>query len=150
MSGLFSQQADESKRKYGTNELAKKETESLWSMFTGTFDDIWTRVLWAALILKVILVIAGILHVVLTLVRADHTGGSCQEGTCAEMISSYIFLIQETEPGRSPESGGENLSGQNYHRISGCICFSDPGNSDIPGNISGNFQGFPQCTGRFR
>ena len=119
-------------------------------MFTGTFDDIWIKVLCAALILKVILAIAGILHVVLTLVRADHTDGSCQEGTCAEMISSYIFLIQETEPGRSPGSGGENHSGQNYHRISGCICFSDPGNSDIPGNISGNFQGFPQCTGRFR
>ena len=106
-------------------------------MFTGIFDDIWIKVLCAALILKVILAIAGILHVVLTLVRADHTDGSCQEGTCAEMISSYIFLIQETEPGRSPGSGGENLSGQNYHRISGCICFSDPGNSDIPGNISG-------------
>ena len=29
MSGLSSQQADESKRKYGTNEQAKKETESL-------------------------------------------------------------------------------------------------------------------------
>lgn len=29
MSGLSSQQADESKRKHGTNEQAKKETESL-------------------------------------------------------------------------------------------------------------------------
>ena len=29
MSGLSSQQVDESKRKYGTNEQAKKETESL-------------------------------------------------------------------------------------------------------------------------
>lgn len=44
-------------------------------MFTGTFDDIWIKVLCAALILKVILAIAGILHVVLTLVRADHTDG---------------------------------------------------------------------------
>ena len=48
-------------------------------MFTGTFDDIWIKVLCAALILKVILAIAGILHVVLTLVRADHTDGSWQE-----------------------------------------------------------------------
>ena len=33
MQGLSGQQVSESKAKYGTNELAKKETESLWSMF---------------------------------------------------------------------------------------------------------------------
>ena len=30
MQGLSGQQVSESKAKYGTNELAKKETESLW------------------------------------------------------------------------------------------------------------------------
>jgi len=40
MQGLSGQQVSESKAKYGTNELAKKETESLWSMFIGAFDDI--------------------------------------------------------------------------------------------------------------
>ena len=40
MQGLSGQQVSESKAKYGTNELAKKETESLWSMFIGAFDDV--------------------------------------------------------------------------------------------------------------
>ena len=40
MCGLSDSQVNESKAKYGTNELAKKETESLWSMFIGAFDDI--------------------------------------------------------------------------------------------------------------
>ena len=44
MQGLSGQQVSESKAKYGTNELAKKETESLWSMFIGAFDDIWIKV----------------------------------------------------------------------------------------------------------
>lgn len=47
MQGLSGQQVSESKAKYGTNELAKKETESLWSMFIGAFDDIWIKVLCA-------------------------------------------------------------------------------------------------------
>ena len=34
MQGLSGQQVSESKAKYGTNELAKKETESLWSMLS--------------------------------------------------------------------------------------------------------------------
>ena len=40
MRGLSDSQVSESKSKYGTNELAKRETESLWSMFIGAFDDI--------------------------------------------------------------------------------------------------------------
>ena len=43
MQGLSGQQVGESKAKYGTNELAKKDTESLWSMFIGAFDDIWIK-----------------------------------------------------------------------------------------------------------
>ena len=38
--GLSDSQVNESKSKYGTNQLAKKETESLWSMFIGAFDVI--------------------------------------------------------------------------------------------------------------
>ena len=38
MCGLSDSQVNERKAKYGTNELAKKETESLWSMFIGAFD----------------------------------------------------------------------------------------------------------------
>ncbi len=59
MRGLSDAQVDESKSKYGTNELAKKEAESLWSMFIGAFDDIWIKVLCGALILKVVLAILG-------------------------------------------------------------------------------------------
>ncbi len=58
--GLTDSQASESKAKYGTNELAKKEAESLWSMFIGAFDDIWIKVLVAALILKIVLAVLGV------------------------------------------------------------------------------------------
>mgnify|MGYP003557554143 CR=1 FL=1 len=40
MKGLSGQQVSESKAKYGTNELAKKEKKSLCPMFIGAFDDI--------------------------------------------------------------------------------------------------------------
>ncbi len=60
MSGLSGREVDESRAKYGTNELAKKETESFWSMFVGAFDDIWIKVLCAALVLKVLLAVLGI------------------------------------------------------------------------------------------
>ncbi len=58
--GLTDSQVSESKAKYGTNELAKKEAESLWSMFIGAFDDIWIKVLVAALILKIVLAVLGV------------------------------------------------------------------------------------------
>ncbi len=61
MRGLSDAQVDESKSKYGTNELAKKEAESLWSMFIGAFDDIWIKVLCGALLLKVVLAVLGLM-----------------------------------------------------------------------------------------
>ena len=39
MRGLSDSQVNKSKQDFGTNALAKKETESLWSMFIGAFDD---------------------------------------------------------------------------------------------------------------
>ena len=57
MSGLNDAQVAESKEKYGTNELAKKEPESLWSMFIGAFNDIWIKVLCGALSLKIVLAV---------------------------------------------------------------------------------------------
>ncbi len=57
--GLSDQEVEKSKQQFGTNELAKKETESLWSMFIGAFDDIWIKVLCAALVLKVVLTVLG-------------------------------------------------------------------------------------------
>ncbi len=60
MKGLSDAQVQESKSKYGTNELAKKEAESLWSMFIGAFDDIWIKVLCAALALKIVLAVVAI------------------------------------------------------------------------------------------
>ena len=59
MNGLSDSQAAESKSKFGTNELSKKEKESLWKMFIGAFDDIWIKVLCAALILKIVLAVLG-------------------------------------------------------------------------------------------
>lgn len=57
--GLTDQQVSESKEKFGTNELAKKERESLLSMFLGAFDDIWIKVLCGALILKIVLAVVS-------------------------------------------------------------------------------------------
>lgn len=59
MRGLKDSQVSDSKAKYGTNELAKKEAESLWSMFIGAFDDIWIKVLCGALALKIGLAVLG-------------------------------------------------------------------------------------------
>lgn len=59
MNGLSDSQVSESKSKYGTNELSKKEAESLWSMFIGAFDDIWIKVLCGALALKIVLAVLG-------------------------------------------------------------------------------------------
>ncbi len=59
MNGLSDSQVAESKSRNGTNELSKKESESLWSMFIGAFDDIWIKVLCGALILKIVLAVLG-------------------------------------------------------------------------------------------
>lgn len=59
MRGLTESQVEQSKKKYGTNELAKKEQESLWAMFIGAFDDIWIKVLCGALLIKVVLAVLG-------------------------------------------------------------------------------------------
>ncbi len=66
MKGLSDSQVNESKSKYGTNQLAKKEAESLWSMFIGAFNDIWIKVLCGALMLKVFLAILGVFVPALT------------------------------------------------------------------------------------
>ena len=60
LQGLTDQEVVKSREQFGTNALAKKEQESLWSMFIGSFNDIWIKVLCGALILKVILTILGI------------------------------------------------------------------------------------------
>ncbi len=60
MKGLSDSQVNDSKAKFGTNELAKKEAESLWSMFIGAFDDIWIKVLCGALLLKIVLAVLGV------------------------------------------------------------------------------------------
>ena len=59
--GLSDQQVQESKNQYGANELAKKDKESLWSMFIGAFNDIWIKVLCLALVLKVVLAVLGVI-----------------------------------------------------------------------------------------
>ena len=60
MRGLSDSQVNKSKQDFGTNALAKKETESLWSMFVGAFDDIWIKVLCAALVMKIVISVIGV------------------------------------------------------------------------------------------
>ena len=59
--GLSDEQAEQSKKEFGTNELARKEQESLWSMFIGAFNDIWIKVLCGALVLKIALAVLGVM-----------------------------------------------------------------------------------------
>lgn len=59
--GLSEAQVEKSKQEHGINQLAKKEQESLWSMFIGAFDDIWIKVLCGALALKIALAVLGII-----------------------------------------------------------------------------------------
>lgn len=59
MKGLSDAEVGVSQREHGTNELAKKEAESLWSMFIGAFNDVWIKVLCAALVLKIALSVLG-------------------------------------------------------------------------------------------
>ena len=44
LKGLTDSEVKESKEKYGVNQLSKKETESIWSMFIGAFDDVWIKI----------------------------------------------------------------------------------------------------------
>lgn len=60
MRGLSEAQVQDSLKAHGNNALAKKETESLLSMFIGAFNDIWIKVLCAALVLKIVLAVAGV------------------------------------------------------------------------------------------
>ena len=60
MRGLSDSQVNKSKQDFGTNALAKQETESLWSMFIGAFDDIWIKVLCAALVMKIVISVIGV------------------------------------------------------------------------------------------
>ena len=60
MRGLSDSQVNKSKQDFGTNALAKKETESLWSMFIGAFDDIWIKVLCAALVMQIVISVIGV------------------------------------------------------------------------------------------
>ena len=64
--GLSGEQAAKSKAEFGTNELAKKEQESLWSMFIGAFNDIWIKVLCFALLLKIVLAVLGVIFPVIS------------------------------------------------------------------------------------
>ncbi len=59
--GLSDAEVEKSKQQFGTNELSRKEAESLWSMFIGAFNDIWIKVLCGALLLKILLAVLGII-----------------------------------------------------------------------------------------
>lgn len=55
--GLTSAQAEQSRKQFGSNQLAKKETDSLWDMLLGSFNDIWIKVLCFTLVIQVVIAI---------------------------------------------------------------------------------------------
>ena len=57
--GLNEQEVEKSKETHGTNELAKKPKASIFSMFLDACNDIWIKVLFAALIMKVLMIFVG-------------------------------------------------------------------------------------------
>ncbi len=83
--GLTSVQVEESRRKFGTNALSKKDPPSLWSMFLGAFDDIWIKVLCGALLIKIVLTIVGIIY-------PSISGGN----DAIEIVSILIAIVLAT------------------------------------------------------
>ena len=61
MVGLTTQQAEESKKKYGTNALSVKETQTFWDMYKESFDDIWIKILCGALALQLVIAVLGMI-----------------------------------------------------------------------------------------
>lgn len=59
LQGLSEQEVEKSKETYGTNELAQKPKASILSMFLDACNNIWIKVLFAALIMKVIMILIG-------------------------------------------------------------------------------------------
>ena len=83
--GLTSREVEESKQKYGSNILSKKETDSLWKIFIGAFDDIWIKVLCGALLIKILLTIVGAIYPSLS-----------SGNDLIEIISIFIAIILAT------------------------------------------------------
>lgn len=59
LKGLNEREVEKSKELYGTNELAQKPKASILSMFIDACNNIWIKVLFAALIMKVIMILIG-------------------------------------------------------------------------------------------
>lgn len=59
LKGLTSEEVSNNVEKHGTNKLAQRELESVWSMFLGALNDICIKVLLAALAVKIVLTVAG-------------------------------------------------------------------------------------------
>lgn len=59
LKGLNEREVEKSKELYGTNELAQKPKASILSMFLDACNNIWIKVLFAALIMKVIMILIG-------------------------------------------------------------------------------------------
>lgn len=57
--GLTSQEAEESRQKYGSNALSEQPGESYWDKLRGSFDDPMIKILLAALLVNVIFSIMG-------------------------------------------------------------------------------------------
>lgn len=83
--GLSEEQVQKSKAQWGDNSLARKEPESLWHMFLDAFNDIWIKVLCAALGVKVVLTIIGLIYPALS-------GGN----DAIEIVSIIIAIVLST------------------------------------------------------
>ena len=59
LDGLTADQVKASEEAHGTNALAKKPKASLWSMFWNACNDIWVKVLFGALLMKVVMIAVG-------------------------------------------------------------------------------------------
>lgn len=57
--GLSSKEIEESRRKWGSNELPRREAESFWAKLRDNFDDPLIRILCAALLVTCALAVFG-------------------------------------------------------------------------------------------
>lgn len=58
--GLNPQQVAQSKKEHGDNSLSKKQTKTIFQMFLESLEDIWIKILIAALGVKIVITILGV------------------------------------------------------------------------------------------
>lgn len=83
--GLTSQEVENSKQQFGTNQLSAKEKDSIFKMLIDSFKDVWILVLCAALGIKIIIAVIGCFVPALS-----------SDGEAVELVSIALAILLST------------------------------------------------------